>query len=303
LVASISTGGGAHAEDPKTRASQLFHEASGAYEHGQFAAAARAFEESDRLVPRAAALYNAAIAWEAAGDPARAAEAYERALGRTDLPHDQAAGARQELAMLSRKLGALEVIVPSDAHVAVGSIEGPGPHFHLYVEPGHHDIRVTWRDGATEVRTIEVVTGGSQVVRFEERATSPREPGPVAKEALPPAPARAPLEASPHSNGARTAGWVILGGSAAFAGAAIVFGIKTLDARNALIASNDTSRSAHDEAVRDRLLTNIAWAGAIGSAVVAGILFVVSKSKGHDSLRTPVAVGTGPGSLVMRERF
>src|SRR5262249_47150270 len=72
-------------DEDRTLAMARFRAASEAYGRGEYAAAARAFEESYRLVPRAAAVYNAARAWQAAGERARAADDYEAALKRTDL--------------------------------------------------------------------------------------------------------------------------------------------------------------------------------------------------------------------------
>jgi hypothetical protein len=286
--------------DDKPRAAQLFREASSAYEQGKFAAAARAFEESDRIVPRAAALYNAALAWEAAGDPARSAEDYASAISRADLPADQAAGARDQLAVLSRKLGSLDVIAPADARIAVGSIEGHGPRFHLYVEPGTHDVVVTSPDGATESRTITIGAGASEIVRLGERA------------APPPPPAATPLSTpashdAGHSHRVPATVWALFGGSALFGGAAVALGLETLHARKTFDASNETSKSDHDEAVRFRLLTNVAWACAAASAALGGTLLVVSLTKDRDGdgdeTRTALTVSPSDRTVGLRHRF
>ena len=297
------------ADDPRARAAQRFRDAAHSYEQGQFAAAATAFEESALLVPRAAALYNAAVAWEAAGDPARAAQAYEGAVRRPDLPPDQATSARRQLLALSRKLGLLDVFATQDARLAVGSIEGSGPRLHLYVAPGPHDVRVTWPDGSTQVRTVEVAAGASEVARFEAPAPAlpprgvPTEPPrqPSAPEAKP-TPFVVP-PSSPHGHALRTAGWITLASSVAFTGAAIVLGVETLDARNTLVASNDTNAAAHDEALRYRLLTNVAWGASALSAALGGTLLVLSFGKRDAGTGAQLAVTSGPGSLAVRWRF
>jgi hypothetical protein len=309
IVTALVASQPAQAEDPKARASQLFHEASSAYDHGQFATAARGFEESDRLAPRGAALYNAALAWEAAGDPARAAENYERAIARADLSVQQTAGARQQLTALSRKLGALDVRAPAEVRVAVGVMEGAGPHAHFYVEPGRHDVRITWPDGKTETRTLDVSAGASEMVTVDQhQAALPHgEAGnaPPSSQTAPPSSTASPSRArSPaDTRPLRTAGWVVLGGSVVFAGTAVFLGLETLHARDAFEASGETSIHSHDEAVRYRLLTNVAWACTAASAAVGGTLFALSLRRTGSAASAHVGIAPAFGSIAVRAHF
>jgi hypothetical protein len=313
----------AWADDPKARASEIFHEASRAYDRGQFAAAASGFEESDRLVPRSAALYNAGVAWEAAGDPARAANDYDTALDRGELAPDQAADARKQLDALERKLGRLDVLAPPDARIVVGVVEGHGPRLHLHVEPGAHDVLVTTADGRAERRTIDARAGEVATVRFEDR------PGPVPQPPLgpstrtprqqsPPAvpsgrPTASPLRpgggvsgpviSHPPSHPERTVAWVALGTAVAFSGAAIVFGVKTLDSLHSFESSDELDASAHDNAVRYRLLTNIALGAAGAVALLGGTLLVVSFTGSRETRQAGLAVEAGLGSVALRWRY
>ena len=61
----------AAADGDTTRAARLFRAASDAYARHDFREAAVQFESAYRTAPRGAAIYNAGLAWEAAGDFAR----------------------------------------------------------------------------------------------------------------------------------------------------------------------------------------------------------------------------------------
>jgi hypothetical protein len=302
--AALSVATSAGADDPKTRASELFHEASRAYERGQFAAAASAFEESDRLVPRSAALYNAGVAWEAAGDPARAANDYDIALDRGELSADQAADARKQLDVLARKLGTLDVLAPQDARIAVGVVEGHGPRLHLHVEPGPHDVQVTRADGRAERRTIDAKPGEAATVRFEDRPLPAAQPtsgtstSPPTSQP-PPKPSPPPPPSGQLSHPERTVAWVALGTAAAFAGAAIVLGVKTLDSLHSFESSDEFDAGAHDDAVRYRLLTNIALGASGAVAVLGGTLFVLSFTRSREAKNAGLAVEGGVGSVAL----
>jgi hypothetical protein len=278
----------AHADELKARAARLFHEASDAYARGEFAAAASSFEESDRWVPRGAAIYDAAVAWEAAGDAARAAQDYESSVDRPDMSADQVTAARRQLQVLAVRVGALEVFAPAGAHIAVGAREGAGPRLRLYLEPGAHEIVVTSPGAAPERRTVDIAAGQSQSAHFEAPT--------------PPPETRAAVPAS-HSSARRTWGWITLGSGVAFAGAAVYFGVRTLDERSALISSGDTSTRDHDAAVRDRLWTNVFWAAAGVAGVIGTTLLVWPSGSSKTAARVSVQIDFARASLVARGSF
>ena len=66
----------AAAESPATNSTELaqqrFREATEAYNEGRYSAAASLFDAADRLAPHPSTRYNAATAWEQAGEAARA---------------------------------------------------------------------------------------------------------------------------------------------------------------------------------------------------------------------------------------
>src|SRR4051812_18908720 len=60
--------GAARADDNAATAAELFRTASAAFARGEYRAAAIGFEEANRRASYAATLYNAALAWSAAGE-------------------------------------------------------------------------------------------------------------------------------------------------------------------------------------------------------------------------------------------
>jgi hypothetical protein len=79
---ALTTGGPAicHAADDSAKAGKLFDEATRAYARKEYERAARAFMAAHELMPHGATAYNAAKAWEAAGDKPRGAETFAIAL-------------------------------------------------------------------------------------------------------------------------------------------------------------------------------------------------------------------------------
>src|SRR5262245_59201878 len=94
----------AHADDDAT-AAQFFKAGMAAHSRHEYRAAALAFEEAFRRAPRGPTIYNAGIMWEAAKEPARAADDYARAVAQGGLDGDQAATAAARLRELEASLG------------------------------------------------------------------------------------------------------------------------------------------------------------------------------------------------------
>src|ERR1700691_3944493 len=92
----------ARSDDDQAIAGQLFQAGLAAYERGDFKAAARAFTEANGRAPRGATLFNAGLAWEAAGERTRAADAYGAAIATRELPLTDAGTAARQLEALER---------------------------------------------------------------------------------------------------------------------------------------------------------------------------------------------------------
>lgn len=324
IAASIALGTAAgqpaRAQDATEQAARTFRTGAGAYARGDFAAAARAFEAAYRMAPRGAAVYNAGLAWEGAGDPAHAADDYAATVGALDARPEQRADASSRLRALEARLSRLVVTGPPDAHVSVdGAPDAPLP-IGVHLAPGRHALRATYANGRGESRAFEADAGGEVEVRVGEpseppsASTAPAPPAPpppastaraARRSSEEPAPAaRRPPRAErpaddPGAATRRSLAWVALGGAVVASGAAILFYEDGLAARNRFTSGGSADTDLHDQAANLRTLSQVAWgvAGALGAS--AFVLFLSS------STASPVttALRVGPRGLDLRIRF
>ncbi len=140
-----------------------------AYSERRFSDAARLFEEAASLVPNSVALYTAAMAWEKAGESARSADDFWRAIALGGLSSQEAVKARDRLMFLESALGAVRVAGPANARVHLDDLDrGAGVPVTLHGWAGEHtlvalagnseghptvDRRVVWLEAG---RTLEV---------------------------------------------------------------------------------------------------------------------------------------------------
>jgi hypothetical protein len=252
------------AQSSQELARQKFAEAVASHQQGDYAGAAGLFEEAYRLAPAAGAKFNAAVSWDAANELPRAADAYETALAMGGLVVEQAEQARERLSALERVLGYLRIDEPMGALISVAHVERAPVPLRVHLRPGTHTITLE-AGGTTRTHEVNVGAGEAQRAAFDAPAPRVRETpraAPVAATApLPP-----PRERVERDTGSaqRTWGWVAIGAGVVFAGAAVVLGLQTLDAREEW-EQTDKGPEHHDKrerAVTFRALTNVAWGGA-----------------------------------------
>jgi hypothetical protein len=274
LVLALS--GSVSAQGDENAAANAFDEGARAYAAKELTRAAAAFERAFRLLPRGISSYNAGLAWQSAGEKARAADAYALALAQGDLPAQSDSDARTRLAELETVLAQVYVSSPVGGRLSVAHAQGVTVPVRVHLAPGPHDLRVQRANGRTEERRIELVAGQSLDVDLGADAMVL---GPRAVET----PRRDPPPSPPpdRSGDARpVVGWALLGASAAAAGVAIALGVTALDARDDYLADHtgqngriDDSASArqdYEDVDRLRLWTNVSWVGA-GVLAAAGV--------------------------------
>jgi hypothetical protein len=149
------------ADEIRTLARERFAQARAAFESGNHRDAALLFEDAYRLSPHASAMFNAAVAWDGAQEPARAADAYEVALDLGGLAGDQAAEASTRLAALKKALGYIRILDPVGATATVAHLDRATIPVRVHVAPGSHRIAVETADGRRSTQTVTV--GGGQV--------------------------------------------------------------------------------------------------------------------------------------------
>lgn len=271
----------AHAQEsaqPSTNAKELarqrFREATEAYNDGRFAAAASLFEAADRLSPHAATRYNAATAWDQAGEATRAATGYEAALAQGTLDTSRETIARDRLATLKGTLAHVRILQPLGALVTVDHVQRTPVPTSFFLRPGSYDITTEYRGTRTST-AARVVAGKDHILKlnvpFTESVTPPPATSPpVTPPSVPPdvPPSDASLQ--------RTWGWIAVGAGVVFSGAAIYMGTRTLAARDEYRDSGFTSRNARDTASSRRLATNVLWGGALLSGGAGAVLLFTS---------------------------
>lgn len=272
------------AEDKK-RAAQTFRQAEAAFGRGEFEAAAAAFEQAGRFAPHPKTFLNAAEAWEAAGQPARAAEACARVLSMEGATGSLREEAKARLASLQPKVLRLEIIGPPGFRVRVdGSDPAAVPH-DRYLEPGPHRIEVN-DPAAPEARVVSV-EGGAGEVRHVDLTPKVNRPidGSLGDD-------RAPVEERPL---VPIGTWVCVGIAG---GAAVVVGLLgglTLKAQGDF--EEQPTQDNADTFNAYRLGTNISI-GVGGAALLAGaIVWIVDATTAPDRVALTPLVGPSSASL------
>ncbi|MET0411084.1 MAG: hypothetical protein ABW217_07295 [Polyangiaceae bacterium] len=262
------------ATNAKELARQRFREATEAYNDGRFSSAASLFEAADRLSPHAATRYNAATAWDQAGEASRAATGYEAALAQGTLDTSRETIARDRLATLKGTLAHVRVLQPLGALVTVDHVQRTPVPTSFFLRPGRYEVTTEYR-GARTTTPARVVAGKDHILKLNVPFTEVVTPPPAA---APPVTAPSVPPDVPPSDASlqRTWGWIAVGAGVVFSGAAIYMGTRTLAARDEYRSSGFTSQQARDTAASRRLATNVFWGGALLSGGAGAVLLLTS---------------------------
>jgi tetratricopeptide (TPR) repeat protein len=314
FISMLLVSASALAQSADTSAAELFAAGRAAFERKDYRAAARAFEHANVASPRAGARYNAAIAWELAGEPAQAADAYESA--KAELVGEEKTEAMRRLAALAPSLGVLVLTVAPELSASVAHVAGARGALRVHLAPGTHVLR--WTDAgksyerafsieARETRTLTVEK--ALAVSAEATARTPTTLSQPPTVPMPVKPESEPIrDASGSSLG--TIGWGLTGaGGALLLGGGIV-GLLTLSKRSSYLdecggGTNCSDREAFERAQEGQrsasTLRTVSSLLLVTGAVVgaAGIGFVLFAPKPGAS----TAFQVGPGTIWMRTRF
>lgn len=294
LLWSAPSLAGEPSEADRKSAAETFRTGSAAYERGDFRAAALSFELSFRLAPHGAALYNAGLAWEAAGEKARGADSFQRALDSGQLDETQRADADARLANLAASLGLFSATGTEGTKITVAHVEGAEVPIVVHLAPGTHRLVVTLPDGRTEERTIEVAEGAL----LEETLSRDAELEAEERPAPPPAPKPKDHEGGSGLSTAQWIGIVGVGAGAVGGGIGIALGATGMSARDDFDASGRTDLEARDTATSLRTWANVAifTSIAVGGA---GIALLVWGGDGEGETTARVT----PGGLELAGSF
>jgi hypothetical protein len=279
----------AHDDGAAAHARALYDSGTQAFAHGRYLEAALDFEVAATFKRSAIALYTAALSWERANAPERAADDYARAVVVGDLPPDTATSASLRLVQLRKVLGAVAVTAPSDWRLQLDDHSEVEPPATLHGSPGVHTI--TARAPGQPLQRVPVV------LRAGEATTSLALPAPSSPAPVSEAPAARSGPGVRQLAGSVAAG---AGLSALLAGA--VLGLEALDARNAYNAS--PSRASFDHASSLQLWTDVALAS--GGVLLAGGLALAlwpAQRAGSASTRGTLVVAPRPNGVVIQGDF
>jgi hypothetical protein len=272
LASSASVAGAA---DDAADAAARFQEGRSKYAAGRYEEAAKLFEQANALAPHPATLFNAATAWDQAGDSARAADAYQGAL-EGELDAESLDTAKKRLDELAPRLGVLEVSAPAGAEVTVDERVRRKFPARIYVLPGVKSVRCALPDGRWFKKEFEVGAGQREIIEL----TPPEAP----QRRVEPPP-------STDSSGAWTvAGWVGVGLSAGLAVTSALVWQKAKSERDDLIAGD---ASARGRAQTLQTWTNVTLVSsiALGAAGVTVLVLRPGRAKETGALRLRVGSG------------
>jgi hypothetical protein len=245
--------------DPQVEARQQYQMGREAFAAKRFVEAAMHFEAAAAQRPHAVALYTAALAWEQAGRPERAADAYARALEVPGLNADQAGKARDRVAQLERTLGTLAVMAPEGWRLQLDNFTEVTGHARLHAPPGVHTLTV--RPPGKAIHKREVTFEAGQTVRLEI-AEDTEASAAVAKREPPKEEPKPELHAdgskagrdagsAPEASGSlrRTLGFVALGAGGLGLVSGIVLGTQAVSAGDAYDAAPSRAGLDHAESL------------------------------------------------------
>jgi hypothetical protein len=247
----------------RAHAAEQFKEGSRAFDRGDFAHAANAFERAYHLVPHVDSLWNAARARQRADELPRAATLYARYLREASADALDRNVATAQLASLAARLGCIEVHGSGIEQLAVD--EHPSEERIIYVSPGAHVVRAIVA-GALVQQTPELAAG--EVVGLVFEAPAP----PTSAETRPaPQPDRPTLEARPSPPSVRggVSPWFVAGGGALTGiavAATIASGLSTLSGLDEFNARPTASNLATGQSMQAR--TNVLLGVSIGLGVM-----------------------------------
>jgi hypothetical protein len=300
--------GRAEAADPPASSAEpsafsAFLEGQRAFESGDYLLAARAFESAYQLEPHPDVLWNAARAWDRAGEIARAANRYERYLREAPAGARDRDSALQAVSRLATKLGRIEVVGPGTIDIAVD--EHPLDGDRVYVTPGAHVVRGR-ADARLVTKTVTVAAGEAVSVALVAERTLPS-PSPSPSPLLLPAPAPAPLPATPPPAPPWLPGWrrgvafAGLGATAISAGFLAWSGIDTLDARSTFTRERTPQGLEDGRAKQARTNALLATTLGLGAVTAAATIVLAKTARGA---RVEVSAAPSPlPSLSLGGRF
>jgi hypothetical protein len=287
--------------DSAGEARQQYQDGTKAFSAKRYSEAALHFEAAASFKANAVALYTAALAWDLAARPERAADAYGRALDVPGLEPRQAKIAEGRIATLEKSLGTVSVTAPDPSwKVQLDTLTEVGTPAKLHASPGVHTLNIRVPNKPIERRDVTLEAGKTTTIELkEEPKIQAPPPEPVKEKSAPPSePIPARLRENPFWTTIKVVGVGVAGVGVAALGAGVILGTSANGAKEAYDAA--PSRPGFDHASSLETWTNVALIG--GAVLVAGGIALLVVPIG-DRPETHVKMGATPGGFVLRGAF
>lgn len=269
-------------EESGIRARARYDAGTQAFAQGRIVEAALQFEAAAAEKPSAIALYTAAISWERANVPQRAADDYSRALALGGLSEDASAHATVRLQALEAVLGSVLVSGPAGWRVQLdANAEMPLPAT-LHGASGVHTLTVHAVGRTIAPVAVPLQSGVAIRLQLPEAAPAPR-------------PEDAGTPPAHRSDLRGPIGFVLLGAAGAALLSGALLGAEALDARDAYRAG--PTQASFDHAENLQRWTDAAWIAG-GVLAAAGLALVLwpspHRADAPIALRAAVRAGIAP---------
>jgi tetratricopeptide (TPR) repeat protein len=293
------------AADPAQEARQQYQAGMQAYQAKRFVEAALHFEAAVIQRPHAVALYTAALAWEQANRPERAADDFVRSLevaGSSALSASQAQNARDRLASLEKAMGTLEVVAPDGWHVQLDANTGVSVPAHLHAMPGVHSLMVQAPSAPIQHRDVTLELGKTTHLELAAGPSEATPPPPTPKEPSIPV---EPAPAAPTRDIfdlRRALGFGVVGAGVASVAAGAILGVNALSARDAYNAG--PTQAAYNHASSLQTWTDVAFVAG-GLFLVGGAALVLwpSPKAGKPAEESALSIAPTVGGAVLSGSF
>lgn len=276
-----------------------YRQGTEAFSAKRYAEAALHFESAAAIRPHAVTLFTAALAWDSAGRPERAADAFARSLDLPGLDAKQTQTAKERVQSLEKSLGVVVVTVPAGWKVQLDNLTEVVGSARLHASPGAHLLTVRPVGYALERRDVALDAGKVVTVEITEaqlaaakKAAEPQPPPPKVEEP-PPAPlVKPPPPPEATTSPLKPIGFVLAGTGGAMLLGGIVLGLQANGARDSYNAG--PTREAYDHANGLATWSTVAFVSGIvvAAAGVTLVLLPLGKMEAKVAL-SPTSVSLG----------
>ena len=281
--------------DSAAEARQQYQQGTQAFQAKRYEEAALHFEAAASFRTSAVALYTAALAWDLASKPERAADAYGRAMAVGGLDPKQGNLAKDRVAQLEKTLGTVVVTAPEGWRVQLDTFTEVLTPARLHGGTGVRSLSI--RAPGKPIERRDVTLDANKVATLElkdEPKVVPKEPEPVRPPPIAPPPPPPPRESFWITR--RVIGVGVAGVGLAALGGGIVLGLEANSAKKAYEAG--ATRESFDHASSLQTWTNVTLIAG-GVLLAGGVALVVIPDKDEGRVRVSVT----PGGAMMTGKF